>query len=205
MITDDQMILVRSDSKWKTLKELVDDALANPGKQIWGRGLPAGTSTLSQLIFLRAIPGIKVTPIPFDGGGELMTALLGGHVDVATAEYVESRAQIDSGKFRALAVLGENRQEVLPNVPTAKELGYDATMIRPRGFLVPKNTPPEVADALRAIFKSALNNEKFVKDLKESAATIAWQDGAEFGKTLDEIYQSYLDIDLRGLAAQSGK
>lgn len=201
VVTDDQMIIVRSNSKWKTINELVEDARANPGKQIWGRGLPSGASTLSQLVFLSTIPDVKVTPVPFDGGGELITALLGGHVDVATAEYLEAKAQIDSGRFRPLAVLAAKRQALLPNVPTAKEMGYDAVIFRPRGFLIPKGTPPEIAKLLSAIFKASLDNKKFVKDLEASATTVEWMDNKAFGKTLDGIYKSYMDINLKGLAS----
>ncbi len=206
VVTDDQMILVRTDSKWETITDLVEDAKANPGTQIWGRGLPSGASTLSQLVFLSTIPGgLDIKPVPFDGGGELITALLGGHVDVATAEYGETRAQIEAGLFRPLCVLAENRLEKLPDVPTAKEMGFDAVLFRPRGFLVPEGTPDEIVAKLEEIFRSALDNEEFVNSLREDATTINWMDSEKFGMVLDDIYQSYIDLGLKELAAAESK
>ncbi|MDR1376019.1 MAG: tripartite tricarboxylate transporter substrate binding protein [Synergistaceae bacterium] len=208
ILRDDQMLLVQGDSKWKTLKELVDDAIANPGQQVWGRGVPSGADTLSQLIFLKSVPGVEnvdVKSIPYDGGGELLTALLGRHVDVATVEYNEAKAQLDSGRLRALGVLAAERSPVLPDVPTAKEFGYDTVIIRPRGFLVPKGTPADMVETLTAIFKTAVENEKFVKEQTDAAATIMWSDSEGFGKILDDLHKYYVDVDIKGMARKEAE
>jgi tripartite-type tricarboxylate transporter receptor subunit TctC len=208
VVEDTHLLVVRSDSQWKTLQELVADGVANPRKQIWARGLPSGSDTVSQLIFLSKVPGLQVRTIPYDGGGEAMTALLGGHVDLFTAEYLEAKPQFDAGKFRALAALSEKRLDAIADIPTAKEQGYDAVLFRPRGFFLPKGTPPEVVETLLAIFKSVTENENFVKTQNEGAASINFMTTDEWGKAIEDIRQSYIDADLKGLVQaelQQGK
>jgi tripartite-type tricarboxylate transporter receptor subunit TctC len=66
--------------------------------------------------------------------------------------------------------------------------------------LVPKDTPADVVEALTAIFKTAVENERFVKEQTDSAATIRWADSAGFGKILDDLYKYYIDVDIKGMA-----
>jgi tripartite-type tricarboxylate transporter receptor subunit TctC len=199
---DPQYIYVKADSPWNTLQELIDDAIENPGEQKWGRGIPSGSNTLGQLLLLRSVPEAEITPVVFDGGSEVITAILGGHIDVGNGEYSELRGLIESGEIRLLAALTGERTSTLPDIPTAKELGYNAVLDRPRGLLAPKGTPDEIVQKIADIVETALENEEFVETLESEGTVVDFQRPEEFAETLDNIYNSYIDIDLYNLAHQ---
>jgi tripartite-type tricarboxylate transporter receptor subunit TctC len=136
---------VKADAPWKNFRELVEDAGRNPGKVKYSSYGNFGLGHIVATdVFKRA--GVKVTHIPQNTSGDAMTALLGGHVQMAS--ILGSAGHIAGGTARALAVCTAQRRPDFPDVPTLKELGYD--VIRPSivGFAVPKGTPQEIVDKL---------------------------------------------------------
>lgn len=197
---DPQYIYVKADKPWNSLEDLFADAKARPGKQTWGRGIPSGSNALGQLLLLKAAPDVEISPVVFDGGSEMLTAVLGGHIDVASGEYSEIRGQLDAGELKILAALTSERVSILPEVKTAKEQGYDAVLDRPRGILAPKGTPPEVIQKIADIVKVALEDKAFTSQLEEEGTVVDYKGPAEFKTILDNIYNSYMSINLKELA-----
>jgi tripartite-type tricarboxylate transporter receptor subunit TctC len=136
---------VKKDSRWKTFNDFIEEARKNPGKLKYAS---YGTFGLGHIvatdIFTKA--GVKVIHIPEKGSGDAMTALLGGHVDMAS--ILGSAGHVTGGTVRAVAICTDKRRPDFPDVPTLKELGYN--VVRPSivGFAVPKGTPKEVVDKL---------------------------------------------------------
>ncbi len=119
------LIAVKADAPWKTMQELVAAAKANPGKL--RAGSPGeGTSSHLNLEELKRLAGVNITHVPFAGWGESSPALLGGHIESVVAQPGEVRPLVEGGKLRALMVFQAKRNPVFPDVPTAKELGWDA-------------------------------------------------------------------------------
>ncbi len=199
---DPQYIYVKGDAPWDTLDELMEDARNRPKEQRWGRGIPSGSNTLGQLLLLKSASDVEVSPVVFDGGSEALTAILGGHIDVSSGEYSEIRGLLESGDVKVLAALTNERTKALPDVSTAKEQGYDAVLDRPRGLLAPKGTPSEVVEKIASIVKEALNEESFVKELEEEGTEVEYIGPEEFGGILDNIYNSYVSINLKELAEE---
>ena len=136
---------VKKDSPWKTFKDFIEEARKNPGKLKYASYGNFGLGHIVATdIFTKA--GVKVIHIPEKGSGDAMTALLGGHVDMAS--ILGSAGHVTGGTVRALAICTDKRRPDFPEVPTLAELGYN--VVRPSivGFAVPKGTPKEIVDKL---------------------------------------------------------
>ncbi len=154
-------LAVRSDSPWKTFKEFIDYAKANPGKV---RYSTAGSGTPQHLVMERLAlkEKIKWTHIPFQGGGPAVTAVLGGHVE-AVSQTTEWKAHVESGRLRLLAVYEEKRMADFPNVSTLLDLGYDITAASLISIVGPKGLSPQIVGTLHGAFKKAMEDPDFIK------------------------------------------
>ena len=149
---DPTVLVVRTDSPYKTLKDFVDAAKANPGKINYSSSGVYGTLHVAMEIFANAA-GIKLFHVPYQGGGPAVTALLGGQVEALASGPAPAIGQIKGGKMRALASWSTERLALLPEIPTFKELGYDAEFYIWSGVFVPAATPPAIVSRLRASVK----------------------------------------------------
>jgi putative tricarboxylic transport membrane protein len=135
------VLAVASDAPWRDLDELIDELRADPASIIVSGGSAVAGQDHMKVLLLAQRAGIdplRIRYVPFDGGGEAMTALLGGFVHLFAGEASEIEAQVQAGRLRALAVLAPERIEgPLSDVPTALESGIDLTWITWRGFYVP--------------------------------------------------------------------
>src|SRR5678816_46975 len=122
---DPTVLVVRTDGPYKTLKDLVEAAKANPGKINYSSSGVYGTLHVAMEIFASSA-GIKLFHVPYQGGGPAVTALLGGQVEALASGPAAAIGQIKGGKMRALAAWSDKRLALMPEVPTFKELGYDA-------------------------------------------------------------------------------
>jgi len=154
-------LVVQTESPWKTFKEFIDYAKANPGKI---RYSTAGPGTPQHLVMERLALKEKIrwTHIPFEGGPQAISALLGGHVEVSS-QTTEWKKHVEAGRLRLLAVYGEKRMRDFPNVPTLLELGYD--IVAPSLICVvgPKGLSPQIVGTLHDAFKKAMEDPDFIK------------------------------------------
>ena len=142
------VFVVPAQSKIKTMKEFLAEAKAHPGKLNW---TSPGAGTTPQLAgeILRMKTGIDIVHIPFAGAGPAMTAVLGGQVDMYTANYGSITGLLAGGKVRPIAVGAPQRLPGLPDVPTLEELGIkDSSTDNFQGLFAPAGTPKPVVDRL---------------------------------------------------------
>jgi len=181
-------VSVRTDAPWKTLKELLDYAKANPGKlKASGTG-KGGIWDLARAGMLKAA-GISVDAIPWvpsEGAAPGLQELVAGGIQVVTCSLVEARSMIEAKKVRALAIMGEKRAELFPEVPTLKELGLNWTMGAWRGVGVPKDTPDEIVKVLEKSLEKAVASAEFKKFMQDNGFGILWKPAAEYGKFMTE-------------------
>ena len=150
-------IIVRSDSPYKTLKDLIDFARKNPGKV--SSGSP-GVGTAAGLAVDHVITEEKVNiaTVPFDGAVPAITSLLGGHVTACAVSTSGFMPHLKAGKVKVLATTSEKRLEVTPEVPTLHELGYPYGVIVEIYLIVaPKGTAPPVVKKLEGAFRKAMD------------------------------------------------
>ncbi|KAB0548556.1 tripartite tricarboxylate transporter substrate binding protein [Pseudomonas argentinensis] len=151
-------LAVRKDSPFKTLEDLVKALKENPGKVVIGSGGTVGSQDWMQTALIARAAGIdprELRYVAMEGGGELATALLGGHIQVASTDISDSVPHIESGDMRILAVFSEERLpgSVVANIPTAKEQGFDVVWPVIRGFYL----GPKVSDEAYAWWKNSFD------------------------------------------------
>jgi len=178
---DPTVLVVRADGPYKTVKDFVDAAKANPGKINYSSSGVYGTLHVAMEIFADAA-GIKLFHVPYQGGGPAVTALLGGQVEALASGPAAAIGQIRGGKMRALASWSTERLKLLPEIPTFKELGYDAEFYIWTGIFVPVSTPPPVIQKLRTAVKDAATSEDFKAAMEKVSTPVDYLDAPEFAK-----------------------
>jgi tripartite-type tricarboxylate transporter receptor subunit TctC len=182
---DPTVLVVRADSPYKTLKDFVAAAKANPGKINYSSSGVYGTLHVSMEIFANAA-GVKLFHVPYKGGGPALTALLGGQVEALASGPAPAVGQIKAGKVRALASWSTQRLTLLPDVPTFKELGYDAEFYIWSGVFVPAATPAPIVQKIRSAVKEAANSAEFKAAMEKVQTPVSYLDAPEFQKYWDQ-------------------
>ena len=181
---DPTVLVVRSDGPYRTLKDFVDAAKANPGKINYSSSGVYGTLHVSMEIFANAA-GIKLFHVPYQGGGPAVTALLGGQVEALASGPAAAIGQIKGGKMRALASWSTERLALLPEIPTFKELGYDAEFYIWTGVFAPASTPAPIVNKLRQAVREAATSAEFKAAMEKVSTPVAYLDAPEFQKYWD--------------------
>jgi tripartite-type tricarboxylate transporter receptor subunit TctC len=181
---DPCMVVVNAERPWKTLKELLDDARKRPGEITFASSGIYGASHVPMEMILQAA-GAKMRHLPTAGGGPATTATLGGHADLWCSTIGPATPHVKSGKFRALAVTSLTRQPYFPDVPTAKELGYDVEYYLWIGLFGPKSLPAPIMKAWRDAVRQAVDDPAFKSALEKVQSPLAYQDADEFQKWWD--------------------
>jgi len=157
--------VVRADSPHKTFKDYMEAAAKQPGKIDYG-STGIGTSPHLLVEEVADAAKVKLNHVPFKGNADLMQALLGGHV-MAASDATGWDKFVDNGQMRLLATFGEQRTKRWPNVPTAKDLGYNVISTSPYGLVGPKGMDPAVVKTLHDAFKKAMDDPKHVEVLAQ--------------------------------------
>jgi len=152
-------IVVRADAPYRNLSDLVKALQADPEKVVIGAAGTVGGQDWMQTALLARAAGVKpgqLRYVAMEGGGEIATALLGGHIQVGSTDVSDSMPHVESGKLRVLAVLSEQRlpgRAALATLPTAREQGYDVVWKVMRGYYV----GPQVSEADYAFWRDAFD------------------------------------------------
>ena len=180
-------IAVPANSPFKTLKDFVAHAKANPGKVTYAHAGVGGATHVGMEEFASAA-GIQFNHVPYKGGSEALQGVLGGHVD-ALADSSSWAPHVEAGKLRLLATWGELRTARFKDVPTLRELGYDVVVDAPNGIGAPKGLDPAVAAKLRDAFRQAANSPEFKAVIDKLDAPLLYLDGPDYEKYVHTVYQ----------------
>ena len=188
---DPTVLMVPAGAKWKTVKELVADAKANPGKISYSSSGLYGTTHTAAEMFAQAA-GIQLLHVPYKGGAPAMQAALANEVMFTIQSPGVANPHVRSGKFRLLASWGGKRIATLPEVPTLREQGYPAEFYIWAAMFGPKGLPADIAERLRTVSRQVANDPEFRKAMAGMNTPIDYRDGAEF--------QAFLEADSKRLA-----
>jgi len=192
---------VRNDSPYKTFNEYVEAARKEPGKIDYG-STGIGTSPHLLMEELAGNAKISLNHVPFKGNADLTQALLGGHV-MAMSDATGWDKFVDGGQMRLLVTFGEQRTRRWPNVPTAKDLGYNVVSTSPYGFVGPKGMDPAVVKTLHDAFKKAMEDPKHLEVLAQLNQDLWYRSGDDYAKWARETYaKDKALIERLGLAAK---
>lgn len=179
-------IVVRPDSKYKTLADLVADARANPGRINYGTAGIAGATHVGMEEFLMAA-GVRMNHIPYKGGAPALTDLLGGQLDLL-ADSSSWAPHVQQGKLRLLATWGEQRPERFRDTPTLKDAGYDVVVDAPNGIGAPAGLPPQIEAKLRDALRKAVASAEFKQACDKIDAPVMYQDAEDYRKFILSQY-----------------
>lgn len=151
-------VMVRADSPFNSMKDLVDFARANPGKLNFGSGGNGGVPHLA-LELLNSSYNLKITHVPYKGSSDAVKDLLGGPIDVMCDAISVGLSQVKAGKLKALAVTTESRHPALPDTPTTTEAGYPKFQVTGwQGWVAPAGTPRAILERVNAETNKAMND-----------------------------------------------
>ena len=193
--------VVRSDSPYKTFNDFIEAARKQPGKIDFGS---TGTGTSPHLLIEEVSDAAKMqlNHIPFKGNADLMQALLGGHV-MSASDATGWDKFVDSGQMRLLVSFGDQRLKRWPNVPTAKELGYNVVANSPYGLAGPKGMDPAVMKTLHDAFKKAMDDPKHLEVLDQLNQPTWYKNSADYASwARDSFGKEKGLIERLGLAAK---
>jgi tripartite-type tricarboxylate transporter receptor subunit TctC len=193
--------VVRADSPYKSFSDYIEAARKQPGKIDFGS---TGTGTSPHLLMeeLSEAAKVQLNHVPYKGNADLMHALLGGHV-MAASDATGWDKFVDNGQMRLLLTFGEQRTQRWPNVPTAKDLGYNVVSTSPYGLVGPKGMDPAVVKTLHDAFKKAMDDPKHMEVLQQLNQTIWYRSGDEYRQWAVETFaKEKALIDRLGLAAK---
>ena len=178
--------VVRSDSPYKTFNDFIEAARKQPGKIDFGS---TGTGTSPHLLIeeVSDVAKVQLNHIPFKGNADLMQALLGGHV-MSASDATGWDKFVDSGQMRLLVSFGEQRMKRFPNVPTAKELGYNIVSNSPYGLAGPKGMDPAVIKTLHDAFKKAMDDPQHLAVLDQLNQPVWYKNSADYAAWARETF-----------------
>lgn len=186
MAGDVNLLVVASNSKFKTVEDVIKAAKDNPGNMNVG-GSGRGTEDHVCTYLLEKAAGIKLNYTSFSGGSEVMSNLLGGHIDIAWANPNECIGQVKGGLAMMLAVTTEERVRLLPDVPTFRELGHDIIFWQVRGVHGPPDMPADAVEWSVELLKKASQTQTWDKEYVEGKVlTPRFIPGADYTKVIKE-------------------
>jgi tripartite-type tricarboxylate transporter receptor subunit TctC len=177
----------------KTVPEFIAFAKANPGKVTMASPGNGSSPHVSGELF-KMMAGIDMTHVPYRGGGQVMTDLIAGQVQVSFIGLTVAIEHIRSGKLRALAVAAATRSDVLPDIPTVSDFvpGYEASAFW--GVGAPKNTPAEIVDKLNKEINAGLADPKIKARLADLGGTVLPGSPADFGKLIADDTERWAKV-----------
>ncbi|HKU47357.1 MAG TPA: tripartite tricarboxylate transporter substrate binding protein [Burkholderiales bacterium] len=196
-LSESVVVAVRNDAPWKTLGELVRVAKAYPKQVNVGHSGVGSHTHLSVAALFRAA-GVEVTEVPF-AAAQVVPSVVGGHVHVVVQFPGALAAPMKQGQLRLLATLTQNRDPAWPDVPTARELGYEVVLDAWRGIAVPRGTPQQVIGILENSIRSTVTSAEFAKAAENVGVRPAFMGAAEFSALIAKE-----DAELSRLMQQIG-
>lgn len=179
--TDDPIVvMVRASENIRNLQDLIDLGNRRPIK--WGTTQIGGVDHVAGAV-LAKITKTQLSVVPFGGGGEVVTNLMGGNVDAAGLNLTEGLDQIRRGEFRALAVMADERMAAIADVPTTIELGYDVQFSTVRGYVVLRGTPEDRIDVLERALLKGMEQPGYQDYLKGAGLEVSSVAGREVWDT----------------------
>jgi tripartite-type tricarboxylate transporter receptor subunit TctC len=181
-------VAVKADSPWKTFNELVDYARKNPGKlRVSTAGM--GSTSNFDVQIVQSLTGAQFTHVPFKGGEAVVTALLGGHVEVSFDIVGKFAPHVDAGKLRLLLVT--RKVPSFPNLPTITELGYKRDLLTGWfGMFGPAGMPEEVKKILIPAIEKAAKNPEGKAKIERLGYVVEYKTPAELSKLITDDYET---------------
>jgi len=187
------VFVVKGDSPWRSLREVIDDVKKDPAKFKYGTSGPGGVGSiaLSLLLGSNGVDVQKIGRVELQGGAPLLDAVATGATHFAAQYLAEMGPQLESKKLKALAVSTATRVKQLPNTPTSLEAGFDTfTLIGWNGIVGPSQLPADIVGRWNDAIKALAADRAFVAETEASGAEVAYLDPERFKAALKAEYET---------------
>lgn len=205
-VTQDPLVLlVPVGAPYTNLEQFLDHVKKNPGKVSIGT---PGNNNLNHIFAVMAgrAAGADIIAVPYTGGSKVITDLSGKQIQAAVLKPSESKAQIDAGLVKPIALFANERLKNLPDVPTFKEKGHDVfpygPLVQMAYIVAPANTPAPVREKLTQIFRKAIQNPKFRASMESSGAIVDDVAGAALGREINNVQKSLNEVGKKVFVAE---
>jgi putative tricarboxylic transport membrane protein len=199
LVLEPAVVAVKADSPYKNMRDFVEAAKKNPGQLKQSGGSVTGRDNLVRLVIQKAT-GANWVFVSFPSGGERISNLLGGHVEMMVIEPQEAGEHIRAGNMRVIAALTEKRLPSFPDVATLKEQGIDVPVIpQARGVVAPPGVPNDVVSYWEGVFDRFAKTESWKKYLEQNQFEDGYLKGPALNKFLDD-----LAVQMRGVLKEAG-
>jgi len=193
LMLDDYLLFANKASPYADAAAMVADAKTRPERTLSVGS--AGTADDMAIAVFEAGTGIKLNTVRFNSGGEILTALLGGHIDLGAGNPLEFMGHLQSGDVKALGVFRPTRFDDLPDVPTLKEQGFTVAPFQMwRGVAMPQGVPDEAVAYWAGVIRKVADSAQFKSYIKSNVATNAVMSGPEYVKFLEDQELLYKDM-----------
>lgn len=176
---DPTVLVVAADAPWKTVDEFIAYAKANPGKVNYGSSGIYGSMHMPMAMLERAAD-VKMTHVPYTGAGPAVAALLGGQVQAISSGPSSILQHVKAGKMRALAHWGDQPLATLPDVPSLKSQGYDASFVQWSAVFVPAETPKDVVDRLTESVRRVAQDPNVQQSILSTGSPVQYMNAEDF-------------------------
>lgn len=185
-------ILVKADSRFRDMREVIAAAREKPGSISHGS---SGIGSIYHAVFvvLEKRAGVEFLHVPFTGGAPGLQAVAAGQTDLMVASPEEFRGLTDGGLLRVLACCSADRAPSFPDVPTLKELGWDMELENMKGWVVPVSTPDEAVRYLHDRFRQGMQTPSWKTFLERAGDTDGYLDGPAFQRAMDNVLDTVMD------------
>ncbi len=190
-VVDPVCFYVKPDSPYKTFKDVLDDAKKRPGK------ITASTTGILSnehlgILLLQEAAKVKFRMVHFDGSSQILTALMGGQVDIGVDNVGGAwTSRVKAGQCRPLVVMEKERSKFYPNTPTTVEQGYPKVLMSSsRGIVGPKGIPEPILKKLQAVFKKAMEQPDHIEKMEKAGLAVKIMVGEEYGKYIREVHET---------------
>jgi len=183
------ILIGRPDAPWGNLRDLIGAAKESPGEITY---MVPKTAIYPLMLELQAKADVEMQHIPSLGDSDSVVAILGSQVDISVlSDVMVAKDHIEAGNMKAYAVFSDERSDKAPDVPTAKEFGYDITVPLWIGVQAPKETPDNIVKTIEEAVEKAVVDQDFVKMMQKIGLDIVYLGKEEFAKRVDIHYQLF--------------
>ncbi|MEM1544897.1 MAG: tripartite tricarboxylate transporter substrate binding protein [Candidatus Methanomethylicia archaeon] len=189
---DPAAINVRADAPWNNVHELLDYIRKHPGELTASGTALGGVWDIARIGWLKTagLDPNSVRWVPSTGAAPALQEVVAGGIAITTCSLPEAKPLIDAGKVKCLAVMADERNPAMPNIPTLNELGMKWSYGAWRGFAVPKGTPDYIVKILEDALKKIYDSKEFKDFMNTNGFGMVWRGSSDFAKFLAEDYES---------------
>ncbi|WP_167751492.1 tripartite tricarboxylate transporter substrate binding protein [Lentibacillus salicampi] len=189
LVNDVSYLYVDADAPYDDFESFIEFAEANPGEVTISTSGAQASDHYAALDII-AQYDLEAEAIPYDGESGAIASTAGGHDEAVIGNFAAAEGQVQSGNLKALVVLGDERSDVYPDVPSSSEVGLEVTESSWRGIAVPKETPQEVIDILHEAFKKGFDEEEYQEQMSNLGMDTEYQNPEDFQERINEYHES---------------